>query len=140
LDRGQSRRLSSALQRGATDAAEAVADRLVEAWNRIDAALAPMVGEMGVAALYRRTLHLCAADHAWLAPALDTAPKRLDTAGLRAALRRQDGATAAAAGGDLLQTFHELLAGMVGATLTARLLRPVWAELEGGDAAEDHSP
>jgi hypothetical protein len=140
LDRVQSRRLSSALLRGGTDPAEAVAERVLATWGRIDAALAPIIGAMGVAAMYRRTLHLCMADHPWLAAALDGSARRLDVGTLRAALLTQDSAAAAAAGGDLFQTFHELLAGMVGGALTTRLLRSVWAELEGGDAAEDQRP
>lgn len=37
----------------------------------------------------------------------------------------------------LFDTFHDLLASMVGPSLTERLLRFVWADGSGGSAAKD---
>ena len=39
-----------------------------------------------------------------------------------------------------LQTFHELLATLVGPSLTERLLRSVWADSSSGPPAQDTSP
>ena len=43
-------------------------------------------------------------------------------------------------GGALLQTFYELLASLVGPSLTERLLRSVWAHSSSGPPAQDTSP
>jgi hypothetical protein len=62
----------------------------------------------------------------------------LELESLRTALARQDADEAAAIGGQLLQTFYELLTTLVGASLTERLLRSVWANFLGGPPAQDH--
>jgi hypothetical protein len=46
---------------------------------------------------------------------------------LRAALAGQASAEAAALNAALLGTFYDLLSSLIGATLTERLLDPVWA-------------
>jgi hypothetical protein len=63
-----------------------------------------------------------------------------DFAGLRAALATQSSAEAADANAAVLQTFHDLLTSLIGASLTERLLRPVWGSLTGGDAPQDTTP
>lgn len=93
----------------------------------VEAALTPVIGPRGVAALYRRSLHVTARSHPWLAAASDGYDTGIDVARLQALLEQQTGAQAAAVGGELLNTFHELLASLIGASLTERMLRAVWA-------------
>ena len=52
---------------------------------------------------------------------------------------QQAAAEAAAGGTALFQSFHELLASLVGASLTDRLLRSVWAHSSGASPAQDTS-
>jgi hypothetical protein len=59
---------------------------------------------------------------------------------LTSLLARQTGADAAAAGALVLQTFHDLLASLVGPSLAERLLRPAWAILMSGPSAPDTLP
>lgn len=104
-----------------------VASAVVAMWRDVHAVLSPILGRGGVAAMYRRSLALTARVHPWLrdpgAPAASNdAP---DLAALQAALAAQDSATALAAGGASLQAFHELLASLVGPSLTGRLLGAV---------------
>lgn len=78
--------------------------------------------------LYQRSLALAARTHPWLAGICEDAALIPDA--LRAAFSRQGSATAASAGCDLLQAFHEMLASLVGGALAERLLRFVLASDE----------
>jgi len=109
------------------DAAQ-VGDAMVATLQAIEAALAPIVGARGVAALYRRSLFLTAATHPWLAGLHEDVQATLDPAALKALMARQSGAEARAGGHALLQTLYQVLASLIGASLTERLLRSVWTD------------
>ena len=64
----------------------------------------------------------------------------MDLAALRSVLVQQSSTEAAAGGGDLLQTFHELLASLVGTSLTERQLRSIWAPSANGPPTQDTPP
>ena len=120
------------------DAAQ-VADTVVAIWLEIDRALCPIIGHRGVAALYNRALHLTAGAHPCLASCDQGVLAALDTAALKAVLAKQAPAQSAAAAGALFQSFHALLASLVGHTLTERLLRSVSAQSAGPSPAQDTS-
>jgi hypothetical protein len=61
-------------------------------------------------------------------------------ANLRDALARHSASTAGQAQAALLQTFHDLLSSLIGASLTERLLRSAAAFPPSGDAAQDSTP
>jgi len=103
-----------------------VADACGTLWLEIVAVLSPIIGTRGVSALGQRSLHLASASHAWLAVRQPGRPDTLDAAGLVSLLAQRSADEAAAAGGTFLQTFRELLASLIGASLTERLLRGVW--------------
>ena len=135
--------MADARSRGATDHrvvthdAVHIAGATVAAWQEIDDALRPVIGQQGVYALYKRSVHLTASSHGWLAGLHEGAEHAMDLAALRGALARQDGADARAGSAALLQTLHELLAGLVGPSLAGQLLYPVWTREPGGAAAQD---
>jgi len=52
-------------------------------------------------------------------------------------MAQQSAGTAAAIGGEILQTFYELLSMLVGPSLTERLLRSVWADFLSGPVVKD---
>ncbi len=135
----ESRRLAEALVRrtGADADAARIADATLAIWNEIDDALTPIVGPLGVVALYRRSLHLTVAAHPWVEGGPDGAQAAPDPAALKAVLARRSSAEAVAGGSAFLQTFHELLASLVGPSLTERLLRSVWAPSSSGPPAQD---
>ena len=141
MDNQESRRIAVPLaHRIGSDAdAAQVADAIVATWQEIDAALTPIIGQRGVAALYRRSTYLAASAHPWLS-ARKGVQTVMDLAALKSVLARQSSADAAAGGGTLLQTFYELLATLVGPSLTERLLRSVWAPSSSGPPAQDTSP
>ena len=115
-----------------------IADAVVMAWQEIDAVLAPILGEGGVAALYRRSLYLTGLTHPWLSHMHKGDQTVMDHAELKSAITQQSSADASIAGGTLLQTFNGLLASMVGPALTERLLRPVWNHLLSGPSAQEN--
>ncbi|MES2226711.1 MAG: hypothetical protein V4540_02945 [Pseudomonadota bacterium] len=134
--------IAAYLEHGAGAAADParLAEKIVATCRAIDDALSPIVGHRGVAALYRRSVHLASEAHPWLARAHEGTPTALDLAPLAAVLAQQSGAQAVAGGTLLLQTFHSLLTTLVGPSLTERLLRPVWATFLSGPSAQDTTP
>ena len=112
---------------GSGASAAQVAESVAATCRDIEDALTPIVGARGVAALFHRSVHVAAQTHAWLKEIEVGLPASVDLHALTALLSRQSVADAAAGGGLLLHTFHELLASLIGASLTSRLLRSAWA-------------
>ncbi|WP_223115465.1 hypothetical protein [Luteimonas suaedae] len=139
VESGEGQWIAAALAHQAKTAGQ-IADRMVATWRQIDAALSPIVGQRGVAMLFRRSLHLVAPTHPWLGSVHEGIQATVDLEALEAAFVQQSSADAAAAGGAFLQTFYELLTSLVGPSLTERLLRPVWASFSSGPPAQDISP
>jgi len=131
--------IAAFLSRTASDGASSrqIASAVTSAFQGIDQALTPIIGKRGVAALYKRTVHLAGRTHSWLAVPMEGVPTAMDVAALAGALEARTAADAAAAGTLLLQTFHELLTTLVGPSLTERLLRPVWTVFLSGPSAKD---
>ena len=111
------------VEKGA-DAGE-IADAIVATWRKFDAALNPIIGHGGVAALYKRSLTLAAQAHPWLAGAHEGVQTAMDLVALKAVLAQQCSADADAGGSALLKTFYQLLTGLIGASLTEQLLSSV---------------
>ncbi len=112
-------------------------------WLEMDAALSPIIGARGVAALGQRSLHLAGARHGWLAAHQSAAPATLDAAQFVALLGTRSSLEAVAAGNLFLQTFRDLLASLIGATLTEQLLRKVWGPSDppmNSPTAQDPTP
>jgi hypothetical protein len=132
-------RSAAPLARRVGDDADAtqIAAAIVAIWNDIDDVLTPIVGPLGVVALYQRSLHLTSATFPWLAEPRDGERQTPDPAALTTLLAQRGSVDAAAAGSAFLQTFHELLASLVGPALTERLLRDAWANTSSGLSAQD---
>ena len=86
-----------------------------------------MIGSHGLEVLFSRTLYLTGRSYAWLGVAGDRhlGVPPLDV--IRARLGRQQAPVAAAASCEFMFIFTELLAALIGDSLTDRLLGPVWA-------------
>jgi len=124
---------------GVDASAGQIADAIVVLWKETEQSLHPIIGHLGVAALYNRSLYLTAADYPWLAIGHQGSAASVDPSALKAALAQQAAAEAAAGGIALFQSFHDLLANLVGASLTDRLLHSVWARSAGASPAQDTS-
>jgi hypothetical protein len=124
----ESDRIVEALKRrvGDDQSVAGVVHAIVSIWNEVDTALRPILGQRGVAMLYKRSLYLAGSAHGWIPPVAESLPTALDLAPLQAALTGQSDAIALDGAGALLRTFYELLSSLVGPSLTERLLRPVW--------------
>ncbi len=143
LNSDEGRRWAALLAERAGSGADAarVADTVAALWHEIDEALHPIIGRRGVAALYHRSLTLTRVDHPWLDEGhAGVQAAALDPTALKAALAAQASAQALAGGSALFQSFHALLASLVGASLTDRLLRSVWVHSSGTSPAQDNSP
>lgn len=129
---------ASLARRGQADATAAqIAEAVFAKCQAIETALTPIIGLRGVAALYRRSLHLAARSHPWLADAVPGEPDSRDRAALKTLLSRQTSADAAGGGAAFLQAFYDLLASLVGRPLTERLLRSVWIDFMGAPPTQD---
>ena len=97
-----------------------------EIWLLMSAQLTPVIGGNGVDAILNRSLHLTSAAFPWLA----SSDERMDHESLpvRISMRLagRDTFAAAQASSSLLITFIELLATLIGNSLTRRLLAPIW--------------
>ena len=117
-----------------------VAEMVGSAFRGIDQVLAPIIGQRGVAALYKRSVHLASQSHPWLPRSREGVHPAMDVTALTTGLSQQTAAAAAAAGGQLLQTFCGLLTSLIGPSLTDRLLRTVWATFLSGPSAQETTP
>jgi hypothetical protein len=111
---------------GQASDANAIAAATAAQWQQISARLNPVLGTHGVDILFSRTLYLAGRSYPWLGVAGDRqlGTPSLDVIGAR--LGRQQAPVAAAASCEFLIIFTELLATLIGDSLTDRLLDPVW--------------
>jgi hypothetical protein len=120
--------------RGPDGEAAQAAQVLQAIWVDIDAALMPIVGVRGLAALCVRSLHLTRLDFAWLGAAIDGQPEaQQGVEAICAVLAVQDDVAAAACAQTFLRNFRDLLTSLIGASLTERLLRAAWTDSTSSD-------
>ncbi|GAC1630639.1 MAG: hypothetical protein NVS9B10_23220 [Nevskia sp.] len=116
-----------------------IADLMLCIWRDVDSALSPVIGQRGVAALYKRSLTMIGSAYPWLIAGIEDSSPRDHFIVLQAALSEQQTSAAIAAGTALLQTFHDLLARLVGAALTERLIGSIWSPRPDRDNGQDRS-
>jgi hypothetical protein len=112
---------------GAAADASAVANATLSSWQAMAARLSPVIGARGVDVLLRRALHLTSRDYVWLTLTPSGGDSAALLAGIQLRLAGREAPVAAAASEALLVAVTELLATLIGASLTARLLNPVWS-------------
>lgn len=122
------------------DDAQRVADAAVLTWRGVDAALSPVIGHLGFAALYRRCIYLRRLADPDLAAAHEGVAGPDDFAALHVALSQRSGPEADRAQRELVQTLHDLLVTLIGEPLTTRLLRPVWGGVSSAPDPQDTTP
>lgn len=131
--------IASALSRLTAD--EAGADRFAalaaEKMHAIHLALAPIIGERGVSALYRRSLFLIGQDTPWINELYGQADAGTDYATLQSAVARQPAADALRITGRLFTTLYSVLVSLIGAALAERLLHPMFEPSPNGHAVQE---
>jgi hypothetical protein len=118
--------------------AERIAAIAASTWREIHTVLSPVIGPGGVAALYQRAVYVTRPAYPALALAREDPLQTGDFAALRLALAQQTAEQVAAANGALLLAFCDLLANLIGISLTERLLRSV-RNLPAADPAPPES-
>ena len=133
------RRVAGTLAQGAETSVDAaqVAETIILSLQEIEAALSPVIGKGGVAALFRRSLYLTARSYPLLAGIHAGDATAIDSAALKSELAQQSSATATEFGVALLQTLDEVMTSLIGSSLTERLLGSVWANLSIKTPAQD---
>ncbi len=131
--------IQSALTQLSTDGADAshIARGAIAILDAIDAALGPIISRRGVAALYQRSLFLIRPGFPWLVAVYEGALVPGDFSTLQTALAEQSAEDAMLGTIALLNTFHDLLSSLIGASLTDRLLGPICDTPSSGDAVQD---
>ena len=109
-----------------------VADVSISLWVKLAAELVLLIGDGGFLPLYRRSVQLSAANFPWLQSAsveisLESGSTRF--AGLKRSIEAQDADEASQASAFLLNTFIDMLARLIGETLTIGILRSAWANM-----------
>jgi hypothetical protein len=112
---------------GSRPSANATSEAAATTWRLVEAQLVPVIGARGLDVLFRRALHQTTTDFPWLTVAVDRGGNAGPLPSLMACLAAQHTATAMEAAYALLFTFAELLATLIGESLTERLLAPAWA-------------
>lgn len=107
---------------GESSDSAAIAEAVLTTWREMEAQLKPLIGEKGVNALFRRSLHLTRTFFSGLAIPESDRDKAALLANLKADLEGRQPADAFEASLSLLTTFTELLATLIGKSLTKRLL------------------
>jgi len=114
-----------------------VAAAALAQWRRVEAELTPILGSAGFAALYKRSLYQLRDAHPCQAAVHEAYPAVADFEPLRSALAKQSQTDAASTQGALMQVFRDLLAGLIGAPLSERLLQPEKDFSSIGKAGQD---
>jgi hypothetical protein len=128
-----------AFARLAADGADAadIAKEAAATWRDMHGILAAIIGETGVAAVFRRSLYLAQADFAWLAPVYKTSAPADLFASLQSELAKQSSLQALAGNGELLHHFITILNTLIGESLVQRLLGSAPDQPSGPDAAQE---
>lgn len=103
-----------------------VAEATLGIWQQVADRLAPVIGVRGVAILFSRALHLTRTDFPWLVLDGGHVENAAQLASLKTRLAERDPDDASAASYALLVNVIEILATLLGESLTERLLEPVW--------------
>jgi hypothetical protein len=126
--RGLARRVL-ARRAGAAVDATAVASAASRAYDGLARVLAPVIGDIGVAAMTGRALHLTRREYAWLPSRTPTPADDPTFTQVIDVLKRQDDpAVAAEAAAAILATIIGLLATFIGEPLAARLVQQAWPD------------
>jgi len=102
--------------------ANAVAEAAAKTWRELAFRLSPIIGVVGMEALFKRSLHLTNLSFPWLSDAAAPTPESSPFSQLYAGLKQQGTIAAIQASEMVLIVFTELLGTLIGVKLTRDLL------------------
>jgi len=114
-----------------------ISEQFTGRWCAISDTLSPIIGKRGMTALFERALHLSAAHHPWLEDARESSTDTPAFSALATLLLNQPESEAIASMTTLFESFDRLLIGLIGESLTERLLQPIWALPSAGTTRQD---
>ncbi len=118
---------------------EHVADAAIDLWMRMATSLISIVGEAGFNSLYSRSVYLTQMTFPWIPPCALLTPmdQRFDE--LKMSLAGQTSELAREANSQLLITFTDTLAALIGEELTISVLRLAWDDKVSSNAGKEYS-
>jgi hypothetical protein len=120
-------RRTLAQRQGRDPGSGAIAEAALGLTREVAGCLAPLIGSRGVDALVSRSLQLTVPVFPWLGLTGEPGDGMGSLANVKARLEVRDPMAVTEASVALLVTFTDLLVTMIGASLTDRLLGPIWA-------------
>jgi hypothetical protein len=114
-----------------------IADAACTTWREINIALAPIIGQKGVVALVKRSLHLQHPNYPALKAIHGSRILPGEFPALHAVLSQQTTRDAILINTALLNIFYELLIKLIGAPLTHQLLHSILAPPSNGYPVQD---
>src|SRR5689334_1260371 len=137
-DPGRKARRRRLAQRAlAGHAAGAAATGAGRAYDALAQVLAPVIGDVGVAAMTDRALHLVAREYPWLPASEPGSPDTSFTKVVEALKRQDDPAVATEAAAAVLEAILGLLATFIGEPLAARLVKQAWPDAVSSTETEE---
>lgn len=101
-------------------------DALIALWDLVAVQIILIVGEAGFDSLYARSMSLSQLTFPWLPADMSTAQVGYRFANLRASFKAQPMALAQEANSLLLVTLTDILASLIGESLTVNMLHSAW--------------
>jgi hypothetical protein len=126
-----------AREAGTETGAPAVAAATRRLSEHFAAQLTPLIGDLGVTAIYRRSLHLAQQKFHGLAPVITSHEDDGPIVRAQHLIEHQDPAVAIGLAIAMLTFAVELLASFIGEGLTTSLLRKAWPDDFAGSTTED---
>ena len=117
-----------------TTTVAAAASRVYDDLVRV---LAPVIGDLGVAAIIDRALHLATGEYPWLPSREPGAADIPFTTVIDALARQDDPAVAAEAAAAVFEAILGLLATFIGEPLAARLVQQGWPDADSSTETEE---
>lgn len=114
-----------------------IAEIAISLCGEIQGALRPVVGDRGVAALFTRAVYLTSLTHDWFGLAHKSIGTDFELDSWKLVIAGRSRQEVFASASDFFKSFQELLDSLIGASLTERLLRPLWASIQIGSSEED---
>jgi len=111
---------------GDTPDSGAIAEATLSTWHQVAVRLVPVIGTRGVDALFSRSLHVTGKIYPWLVVNGNDEDMAALLSGLRACIATRGSIEAMEACHAFLVNFTDLLATLIGDSLTKRLLIKVW--------------
>ncbi|QIE29655.1 hypothetical protein [Caballeronia sp. SBC2] len=128
-----------ALRVGRSSDSTQIADAVAQIWSEAEAALIPIIGREGVAALLRRSIFLSTSAYAWFSDLPNGDVKAINFGAVELLIANQPAEEAKRGGAALLLQFYELLTNLIGPSLAERILQSAWVDSSRGKSAQDHS-